>query len=368
MGGSQLPKEGHAGAGWPRGVDRDATMSLYKPSSPVINLFFADCFWGPSIRESVATGNVFATVLIVFCPGVSSPETPAHILHGCGAWEDDRGEEVHSCRDMPLRAPRLQLNGIMPNDRRIMAARKQLCTMREPPLAPQAIFKQTSTLETYDDERRVVIYTDGSCTQPSQPDLRRAGYAAYWGNEHPANFALPLEGLAQSNQRAELAAVVRCISQDPRRLHIKTDSMYVLKGANRARQWRRTGWKHDHGDLWTRLSDLLAADWGRVIFTHVKAHCTWDDVLQGRIAMIDKVGNARANSLACEGSEKRQALTPITDAAGKRKEFTEALHMQFLCILREHHRDSQAVDFLYDQVHLVAPALHPADQLRVTEP
>ena len=45
------------------------------------------------------------------------------------------------------------------------------------------------------------------------------------------NLSVMLRGLVQSNQRAELLAVVLSCLRDPRPLDIRTDSEYVCKGA-----------------------------------------------------------------------------------------------------------------------------------------
>ena len=61
---------------------------------------------------------------------------------------------------------------------------------------------------------------------------------------HFANFALPLPGRVQSNQRAELAALLRVVRTDPRPLEVRADSRYVQQGWLRHALWRETGWRN----------------------------------------------------------------------------------------------------------------------------
>ena len=57
-----------------------------------------------------------------------------------------------------------------------------------------------------------VIWTDGACSQNQDHRFRRAGSGVYYGPHHLRNWSGFLPGLAQSNQRAELFAVlVACL-------------------------------------------------------------------------------------------------------------------------------------------------------------
>ena len=87
-------------------------------------------------------------------------------------------------------------------------------------------------LETL-EEGKVVIYTDGACICNQRPSLRRAGVGIWWGNGHAKNYSAPLPGQVQTNQRAELAAVIFALRNEERPLRIKSDSAYVVKGCNK---------------------------------------------------------------------------------------------------------------------------------------
>ena len=348
------------------GVDRDATLACHKAcKDPGDRLLLRRLLTGCIIsRERCFRKGMCDSPVCSFC-WTHEIETPDHILHTCPAWEHLRGPSLQSLSVSPDREPCLKSCGIMMNDARIAQARTTLCFMAEPPLKPDA--PQARRYESHDTDGRVAIYTDGSCSQHGQSDLRRAGYAGFWGEGHPYNFGLPLEGLAQSNQRAELAAVLRVVSQDPRMLHIHSDSMYVIRGAQRARQWINAGWRRDHADLWDRLGVLLAQNWDRVIFSHVKAHCDWDVVYEGRMSMRDKIGNAMADRMAKEGSELHEGTLTLQRAAENRKDFMKTVHADMLSILREHEGSRTEAPFLYDSVNYAVPQLHPDDMARATE-
>ena len=105
----------------------------------------------------------------------------------------------------------------------------------------------------------VVVFTDGACVHNQRECLRRAGLGAWWADDHENNISEPLPGIAQTNQRAELFAVIRALQIEHRPLHVKTDSKYVLDGCLCHRfAWAALGWrKVKNADLWKQLHALL---------------------------------------------------------------------------------------------------------------
>ena len=99
---------------------------------------------------------------------------------------------------------------------------------------------------------RVVVFTDGACTDNQDVRLRRAGVGCFWGRGHERNIAQPLPGELQTNQRAELQAIVEVLRVEPRQVEIRTDSQYVIDGVSlHMDARRRRGWLEvDNGDLW----------------------------------------------------------------------------------------------------------------------
>ena len=73
----------------------------------------------------------------------------------------------------------------------------------------------------------------------------------------------PLHGEQQTNNRAELLAVLRSFQLEIRPVEVRTDSAYVANGINRRPQrWKDNGWRRSgrliiNADLWQELGKLL---------------------------------------------------------------------------------------------------------------
>jgi len=149
-----------------------------------------------------------------------------------------------------------------------------------------------------------LIYTDGAC--PSNGRLRgRAGIGIFFSHNDPRNLSARLPGTHQTNQRAELFAVLKALeilyyqSCPPGEYVILTDSKYVVQAVTQwAVQWERGGWKTSKGsevvskDLFKRTRDMLRTldEKGvKVDFRHVYGHSGVE-------------GNERADELAVQGA------------------------------------------------------------------
>ena len=108
----------------------------------------------------------------------------------------------------------------------------------------------------------VFLFTDGACSGNPGP----GGWGVllrYRGQEKELSGAEP----ATTNNRMELLAVIRGLEalKQPVRVHICTDSQYVMKGITEwFTAWKRRGWKTadrqpvKNVDLWQRLETALA--------------------------------------------------------------------------------------------------------------
>ena len=81
--------------------------------------------------------------------------------------------------------------------------------------APPAPRVESTDVEMWVDGR-VVVYTDGSGENNQDARFSRAGMGGFRGGGlaqegHSRNFAEPLTGPVQTNQRAELSAVLRTV-------------------------------------------------------------------------------------------------------------------------------------------------------------
>jgi ribonuclease HI len=78
-----------------------------------------------------------------------------------------------------------------------------------------------------------IVYTDGGCTGNGTSHAR-AGMGVFWGDGHRSNWGVPLPGALQTNNRAELWAVLTAVlAADPAHpMRIYTDSAYSLRVAD----------------------------------------------------------------------------------------------------------------------------------------
>jgi len=134
------------------------------------------------------------------------------------------------------------------------------------------------------DGQPLVVYTDGCCLNNGYSGAQ-GGIGVWWGSEGEAEdgeLAERLPGHPQTNNRAELWAIIRAIETCPypgMRLEIRTDSKYAIGCASVwIHKWRGNGFTNCKGydvankDLIVRLSDALLDRRARVTFVHVEGH------------------------------------------------------------------------------------------------
>ena len=91
-------------------------------------------------------------------------------------------------------------------------------------------------LSTFDPPDTIVVYTDGS-SRGNGRNGAVAGYGVYWSDEkyRSLDVSKRLEGPVQTNNRAELQAIIAAVSACPEQdklLRICTDSQYAIKAVN----------------------------------------------------------------------------------------------------------------------------------------
>jgi len=115
--------------------------------------------------------------------------------------------------------------------------------------------------------KETVIHVDGSSLN-NQSAERRAGYAIIFGPSDPRNRMFPVEGSKQTNNVAELNAVLAALeaTEPDEKSLIVSDSEYVVKGLvgmNGQKpwieNWQRNGWHTanrqpvKNREIWERL-------------------------------------------------------------------------------------------------------------------
>ncbi len=146
-------------------------------------------------------------------------------------------------------------------------------------------------------EGYIVAWTDGACSDNQNKKRAKGGVGVYFGPNHKLNISERLRGPKQTNQRAELTAIIRALQTYPDKdMYIITDSLYSVNGATAwMPKWKKNKWVNSSSkavsnrDLWEQLDTLML---GRNVKFHwVKGHSTDE-------------GNIEADKLATGGAAK----------------------------------------------------------------
>ena len=155
------------------------------------------------------------------------------------------------------------------------------------------------------------VYTDGCCV--GWPGLRACGAGVYVVG-HPElcqHFCVP--GFEQSNQRAELYALIAAMRLVPGSATLHTDSQWCFDKFHLLFNYAEYGgWAH--ADLWHEaraVLDRVGPDGFRL--RKVKAHLTAVHVALGLITEADRAGNAEADRLAARGAALHPTFPEIEE-------------------------------------------------------
>lgn len=148
----------------------------------------------------------------------------------------------------------------------------------------------------------VIIYTDGSARGNGKVGAV-AGVGVYFCGGFRENISERLQGPVQTNQRAELTAVLRALESipDTQNCELRTDSQYTINCVTSwYKNWMKNGWRNSKGedvsnqDLIVAIRKKIDTRDGRdaeTKFVWVKGHGTDE-------------GNIAADLLAVEGAKK----------------------------------------------------------------
>ncbi|KAH9053809.1 ribonuclease H-like domain-containing protein, partial [Lactarius vividus] len=154
-----------------------------------------------------------------------------------------------------------------------------------------------------------VVYTDGACSRNGQAGSV-AGVGVWWGPNDPRNISERCPGNPQTNNRAELIAIIRALQTAPRTLIplvIKTDSKYAVKCIDKwLTGWRKKNFRTFQGTRVKNSELIMYADalismrknaGQKVRFEYVAGHS-------------GVPGNDGADALAVRGCELLEVNTP----------------------------------------------------------
>jgi ATP-dependent DNA helicase PIF1 len=162
------------------------------------------------------------------------------------------------------------------------------------------VSERSSPVPLTSEQPPTICYTDGACTANGFAKAA-AGVGVFFGVGDPRNVSLPLEGELQSNNRAELVAIIEALkhARPPHKLIIRSDSQYCIKGCQQwIKSWKTNGWRTKsktavlNTDLWKYIDSRLVMLGDCVSLEFVKGHS-------------DDYGNDMADRLAKAGARMR---------------------------------------------------------------
>jgi ribonuclease HI len=180
---------------------------------------------------------------------------------------------------------------------------------------------QTQVDEPLDEQppKHHAVYTDGSMLQDGK--RKAAGYGVYFGPEHPLNVSAALGGDLQTNNRAEITAILEALTilanadnrphfRDTEHLPvvIYTDSDYSVGSCLRWREaWERPP-RFRNNTIMNR--DLIEALWNALDTFHTRTgrHV----MLQWTKAHCGNPGNDAADALANDAATRSLRTTFLT--------------------------------------------------------
>ena len=293
------------------GIDRTATMALHnsRKTSPFdAGVLRALLTGSVRLQQRLHAAQLADTDTCPFCR--EEPETLEHCFWRCPCWDHIRRQFDIPAADARNEWPRCTREcGIFLERDEVLRANDAL---EEEEAAADAMIQEwclaADTSAGFEGEHwsgvRTTVWTDGASRNNSDSRICRAGCGAYYAPDHPLNLSCILPGRVQSNQRAELLAIVLALRRDARQLDIRTDSKYCWAGAVSWAKWAAQGWHGSNRDLWQRFSAAMQSrPPGSVLFTKVKGHASQADVAAGRTLAEDKAGNDAADTLAGAGAD-----------------------------------------------------------------
>ncbi|KAI2610961.1 ribonuclease H-like domain-containing protein [Hypoxylon fragiforme] len=152
-----------------------------------------------------------------------------------------------------------------------------------------------------DDESDIEpVYTDGSASSNGRAGAV-AGVGVYFGTGDPRNISERLKGEVQTNQRAELTAILRALESVPldQKIRIFSDSKYSISCVTEWYvNWQKNGWKTKDGIV--KNKDLIEAIRTKIDERTQAGTGTFFQWVKGHAA---EAGNVAADKLAVQGAK-----------------------------------------------------------------
>jgi ribonuclease HI len=165
-------------------------------------------------------------------------------------------------------------------------------------------------------ELPVKCWTDGACTEPRDPRVRRAGWGLWLAPGHAWNSSGPLLGQEQTAYRAELRAIVAALEKFAGEVNVASDNESAVNAAKLVMQdpgISTVTWPHN--DLWMRLRNAVQHRPGRIQIRWVKGHRFEEGHHDN-----DAIGNHYADELADRGAKTHEVPQHVLQLLKSREE------------------------------------------------
>lgn len=150
----------------------------------------------------------------------------------------------------------------------------------------------------------IVCFTDGSCIGNGKTNPRGA-YAVVWPEYKQLNQVKILEGPIQTNNRAEISALILAIDimdstldiNKEKTLVVYSDSMLLINTVMKWMDtWKKKDWKKSTGDQVMNLDLIKRIDQlkskRKIILRHVKAHSKKTDWMSVHNSLADDMARS----------------------------------------------------------------------------
>ena len=143
---------------------------------------------------------------------------------------------------------------------------------------PDSVFSDERFVRETKNNDSVVAWTDGACVCNQDARFRRVGCGVLFGINDDRNCSFTLPGREQTNNRAELPAVIAAMQVHDGNLEIRSDSEYVVRIAISRIRGETQKCNEGNADLWNEFETVLRLNdtrrLRRLDFVWVKGHAT----------------------------------------------------------------------------------------------
>ncbi|CAE7772632.1 rnh1 [Symbiodinium sp. CCMP2592] len=238
-------------------------------------------------------------------------ETKEHMYWECPAWDYIRRATVEQfCPRVWERHPHMvtRTAGITMYPAWVLEEWQRLAQMSQ--VQPATVEWASARHLLTEEQHGIMVWTDGSTSHSGVPELVRSGLGIFYKPGSALNFCAALAGELQTNNRAELMAVVLAAEQGVswcRPMVVHSDSSWVVMRARTLSTLQSVPKSWEHYELWIRL--WHACSQISLKFVFVPSHISVADCAQHGLTPSQIAGNHAADELAKRGAALHQHPT-----------------------------------------------------------